>query len=392
MKFDLFELERFQSTWENQVEINISESGVHPLTVNELLSLAERAEGRRVSRGKLLTRMLGSRLGYSQTDGTLALRQNIAGLYRVATPSNVEVTNGGSEANFITLWRLVEPGDEVVVMMPNYMQVWGLGRALRARVKEWWLHPTSGKSSALWAPDEAELRRLVTKKTRLVAVCNPNNPTGSVLSRQTRDEIVELARWADAWILSDEVYQGAELEGSITPSLWSAGGKAPYKKLVVTNSLSKAYGLPGLRIGWLVGSPQAIAHSWAAHDYTSIGPGALNDALAAAALTPPVRKSILERTQKILRMQWRILEDWAQQNRARFELFKPQAGAIALLRYHFKMNSTRFAERLRQKKSVLIVPGDHFHLDGYLRIGFGGHPADLKEGLKRLAQAAARLR
>jgi aspartate/methionine/tyrosine aminotransferase len=243
-----------------------------------------------------------------------------------------------------------------------------------------------------WAPDVGELEKLVTKKTRLVAVCNPNNPTGAVLPREIMEEVVDRARWAGAWILADEVYQGAELDGPVTTSFWSVGEKAPYQKLIISNSLSKAYGLPGLRIGWLVGSREAIARSWAAHDYTSIGPGALNDALAAVALNPGVRKAILDRTRRILRTQWRVLEDWALQNQTKFELFKPQAGAIALLRYHFKLNSTRFAERLRQEKSVLIVPGDHFHLDGFLRIGFGGHLADLKEGLKRLIEMVLRIR
>ncbi|MDD5542975.1 MAG: aminotransferase class I/II-fold pyridoxal phosphate-dependent enzyme [Acidobacteriia bacterium] len=391
MKFDTFELERFQSTWENQVEINISESGVHPLTVDELFALAGQVNAPRVSRRNFPAPLSGTRLGYSQTDGTLVLRQKIARLYRGATTDHVEVTNGGSEANFVTLWRLVERGDEIVVMMPNYMQVWGLGRAFHGRVKEWWLHPVKGTTSPRWVPQGPELKKLVTKKTRLIAVCNPNNPTGAVLKRNFMEEVIARARWADAWVLADEVYQGAELSGAITPSFWSIGDKAPYKKLIVSNSLSKAYGLPGLRIGWLVGSPEAIAHSWAAHDYTSIGPGALNDALAAIALTPAVRKSILERTRNVLRSQWPILEDWAEQNGDTFELIKPQAGAIALLRYKFKMNSTQFAEHLRRQKSVLIVPGDHFHLDGYLRVGFGGHLKELKEGLKRLSQVAARL-
>ncbi len=388
MKFETFDLERFQSTWEHQVDINISESGIHPLSAKELLALAQKESGGRSSSKNFVADLLAARLGYSQTDGTLSLRKNIARLYRGAVPENVEVTNGGAEANFITLWRLVERGDEVVVMMPNYLQVWGLGRAFGARVKEWWLRQAES-SSARWAPDVAELKKLVTKKTRLIAVCHPNNPTGAVLSREVMEEVMDRARWSRAWLLADEVYQGAELEGAATPSFWSVGKKAPYSRLIISNSLSKAYGLPGLRIGWLVGSREAIAQSWAAHDYTTIGPGALNDALAALALSPDIRFAILQRTRKILRAQWPILRDWAQSNEASFELFKPQAGAIALLRCKFKMNSTRFAEQLRQEKSVLIVPGDQFHMDGFLRVGFGGDPAELKEGLKRLAGLAA---
>lgn len=392
MNFDLFDLERFQSTWENRVAINISESGVAPLSVRNLLTLARRAASSHQSNAKFLEGLLNSPLGYSQTNGTAPLRQNIARLYAGATENHVEVTNGGSEANFVTVWRLLSPRDEAVIMMPNYLQVWGAARSLGAHVKEWWLRPVSqnhgrpGRATRqCWAPDPDDLKQLITKKTRLIAVCHPNNPTGATLSRNVMDEVVERARWAGAWILADEVYQGAELEGPVTPSFWSAGGgrNAPYEKLIITNSLSKAYGLPGLRIGWIVGQPQAVEDSWAAHDYTTIGPGAMNDALAAVALSAPVRRAILERTRKILNAQWPLLESWSRRHDA-FTLLPPRAGAIAMLKYSFKMNSTEFAEQLRRKKSVLIVPGDHFKMDGYLRIGFGGDVAHLKEGLRRL--------
>jgi aspartate/methionine/tyrosine aminotransferase len=387
VRFEAFDLERFQSTWENQVEINISESGIRPMSVEQLLGLA--FPGGRVKSGTaFIRRLLTQKLGYSQTNGTVLLRKNIARLYPGATEDNVEVTNGGSEANFITMWRLVAPGDEVVVMLPNYMQVWGLGRALGAKVKPWWLRQSGASVQTEWAPNVGELNELVTKKTKVIAICNPNNPTGAVLSRDAMNAAVELARWAGAWIVADEVYQGAELEGAITPSFWTTGGgrKTPYEKLIVTNSLSKAYGLPGLRIGWLVGAKKAIQESWAAHDYTTIGPGALNDALAAVALSPKTRRAILARNRRILQTQWPVLESWVKQKENLFAVTPPRAGAIALLRYYFKMNSTTFADRVRQEKSVLLVPGDHFEMDGYIRIGFAGQASHLKKGLKRLGE------
>jgi hypothetical protein len=388
MKFEIFELERFQSTWENQVEYNLSESGILPMSVNELMRLAFPGEHGKFGRGAIRELLL-KELGYSQTNGTIPLRRNIARMYPGATAHNVEVTNGGAEANFITMWRLLNRGDEAVIMLPNYMQNWGLAKAFGARVREWWLRPVSSRKPgmrAIWAPDPVELQRLVTKKTRLIAVCNPNNPSGAVLARDAMEEVVERARWAGAWLLADEVYQGAELEGPLTPSFWTVGGghKAPYEKLVVTNSLSKAYGLPGLRIGWIVGNRKAVDDSWAAHDYTTIGPGAINDALATVAIAPPVRKAILERTRRIMQAQWPVLNTWVSRQGGILSASPPQAGAISLLQYSFKMNSTKFANLLRRKKSVLIVPGDHFLMDGYLRIGFGGRLDHIKAGLRRL--------
>ena len=121
MKVDVFEMERFQSEWENRVTFNLSESGVHPMSVDELLDPGERA------------RLLAQPLVYVQTNGTPALRETVAGLYPGASADNVVVGNGGAEANFIAIWRLIDPGDEVVMMVPNYMQIWGLvrGRAMR---------------------------------------------------------------------------------------------------------------------------------------------------------------------------------------------------------------------------------------------------------------------
>ena len=126
MKLEPFAMERMQSTYENQVEFNLSESGVHPLTLGELVGDVESREA-----------LLGEALRYTQSNGTIPLRSAIAALYPGATPEHIQVTNGGSEANYITTWKLVEPGDEVVMMAPNYMQTWGLARAFGATVREW---------------------------------------------------------------------------------------------------------------------------------------------------------------------------------------------------------------------------------------------------------------
>ncbi|MBZ5536121.1 MAG: aminotransferase class I/II-fold pyridoxal phosphate-dependent enzyme [Acidobacteriia bacterium] len=397
MHFETFELERFQSTWENRVDYNLSESGILPMSVEELTQLASGATRPRQSFNHSVVRLIRMSLGYSQTNGTIPLRRSVAALYPGATEDNIEITNGGSEANFITMWRVVEPRDEVVVMLPNYMQVWGVARALRAKVKAWWLRPVATSSAPRrpiqWAPDLEEFDKLVTKRTKLIAICNPNNPTGAVLTREIMQSIVDRARWAGAWLLADEVYQGAELEGPVTPSFWTiaAGSRAPYRKLIVTNSLSKAYGLPGLRIGWVAGQRKAIEQSWAAHDYTTIGPGTLNDTLATVALSSATRRAILQRTQTILRAQWPILEKWISAHNTHFVAVPPQAGAIAVLHYSMKINSTQLANRLRKTKGVLIVPGDHFLLDRHIRIGYGGHPGHLKEGLKRLSEMVRKL-
>jgi aspartate/methionine/tyrosine aminotransferase len=229
MRIETFALERFQSVWENRVAWNVSESGVHPLRVTDL-----------VDTSALHDAILEQELGYPQTNGTLELRDAIAAMYPGASAEHVQVVNGGSEANCVLLMRLVEPGDEIVLMTPNYMQVPGLARALGATVRPWPLHERDGR----WRLDVAELPGLVNPRTRAIFLCNPNNPTGARVAAEVLDEICRVASTVGAWVVGDEIYRGAEREADETPTVWGR-----YERAVVTCGLSKAYGLPGLRIG-----------------------------------------------------------------------------------------------------------------------------------------------
>jgi len=320
-------------------------------------------------------------LVYIQSNGTEELRSAVARLHPGATADSVTVTNGTAEANFIAAWRLVEPGDEVVLILPNYMQLWGIVRAFGATVVPARLREETG-----WRLDADELHRVVGPRTRLIAVCNPNNPTGAILSEAERKEIVAAAGRHGAWILADEVYRGAERDGKETATLWGA-----YDRLLVTGGLSKAYGLPGLRIGWVVGPPSTVGELWGRKDYITISPGALSDRLARAALRPEVRARILGRTRGILAANYPVLEEWLARRGDLFRLVPPRAGAIAYLRYAWRVNSTELVTRLREEQGVLIVPGDHFGMDGFLRVGFGNEPQDLRAGLQRIDAVLDRL-
>jgi len=180
-KFVPFELERWQSTWENRVRFNLSESGVHPLSIQELLGLAAASA----------VPLLEVRLGYAQSNGSDLLRERIAALYPGAALDQVLVTTGSSEANFVTCWRLLEPGDKVAVMMPNYLQTWGLAQNFGAQAKAFQLHEKEG-----WEPYAEEIRTAIAPGTKLVVVTNPHNPTGHVLGDASRKAILDRA--ADA--------------------------------------------------------------------------------------------------------------------------------------------------------------------------------------------------
>jgi aspartate/methionine/tyrosine aminotransferase len=379
MKIEPFALERLQSTYENQVAFNLSESGVQPLTLGELIEDPAAREA-----------LLAEPLRYTQTNGTPPLRAAIAACYPGATPDHVQVTNGGAEANFITAWNLIEPGDEVVMMTPNFMQAWGLARAFGAVVKPWPLVNGRGQGRAEaargeggWTLDLDGLARLVSPRTRLIAICNPNNPTGARFDAGDLDSIAAIADRHGSWILSDEIYRGAERDGCETATIWGRSDR-----VIVTSGLSKAYGLPGLRIGWIVGPAARIESMWSYHDYTTIAPGALSDALARHALEPLRRERLLARTRGILNRNYPIISGWLG-DQAGFSYTPPDAGAIVYARYAHAINSTELVTRLRLEKSLLIVPGDHFGMDGYLRLGFGDEPDHLRQALERLGDAMA---
>jgi aspartate/methionine/tyrosine aminotransferase len=347
--FQPFEMERMMSKWENAVDYNLSESGVHPVSIRDF-----------VDDPAVLEELLSTPQYYAQANGILELRENIAALYPGATPQNVLVTVGCIEANFVALQTMVKPGEEIVVMLPNYMQIWGVGKNLGMVVKE--------------------LEEVVSDRTRLIAVCNPDNPTGHVLSQEDMDAIVTVAERVGAWLLADEVYSGAErLTDEQTPSFWGR-----YDRVLAMNSLSKAYGLPGLRIGWVVGPADAVDEIWSRHEYVTISAPMLSNKLAAIALSPEVRPRLLQRTRDYIRRGYPILDAWLESHEGVFTAVPPEAAAIAYVRYHLDVGSTELVERLLREKSVYIVPGDHFGMDSYLRISFGLPEDYLRQGLDRV--------
>lgn len=356
-------MERWQSRYENSVRCNLSDSGVRPFTLREFCEFAD------VDPSEV-------EFGYGSTEGTLGLRELVAGLYPGAGPDEVLITTGSAEANFLALWRLVEPGDRVVIVEPTYGQTPGLARGLGADVVSLPL-----VASRDWQPAPGAAAALITPGTRLVVVTNPNNPTGAVLSEAARAEIIAAAESAGAWILADEVYAGAEIEGAVTPTLWSATGR-----VVATASLSKAYGLQGLRLGWLVASAELREDAWARKDYTSIAPAVLSDFLARAALAPGTRRRILARCRDIARPKLALVTEWADAMPG-LTYRRPDAGAICLFRYEADIPSLELAERLRTEHGVLVVPGAHFGLDRTFRIGFGYDAVKLPGGLAAIAEA-----
>jgi aspartate/methionine/tyrosine aminotransferase len=239
-----------------------------------------------------------------------------------------------------------------------------------------------------WQVDLEELKKAVTPNTRLIAVCNPNNPTGYILTPAEMKAIINAADSVGAWILADEVYSGAErITDQETPSFYGR-----YDKVMAVGSMSKAYGLPGLRLGWAVGPTDTIDKTWRRHEYTTLSTSIFSNTLAALALSADVRPRLIQRTRNYIRKGFPVLQQWIDQQAEIFRLVPPQAAAIAFLHYQLIINSTELADKLIQEKSVLIVPGDHFGMDKFVRISYGLPQNYLTEGLNRIQQLVAEIR
>jgi aspartate/methionine/tyrosine aminotransferase len=231
-----------------------------------------------------------------------------------------------------------------------------------------------------WALDLESLERAVTRDTTAILVCNPNNPTGAVLTAAEMDAVIAAADRVGAWIVADEIYRGAEVDtDETTPTFWGR-----YERVVITSGLSKAFGMPGLRIGWVVARPEFIAQTWIRHDYLTLTPGLLNDRLATIAMEPARREVILARTRRIIRENLPSVERWLSAQGDRFRYVRPCAGAIAYFEYAFDLDSVELIDRLRREQSVLLVPADHFGIRNGLRVGFGYSAEKTVRGLERL--------
>lgn len=360
MRIDLFELERNQSIWENTVKYNLTESGLHPFTLREILS------------GDEIEALLDLPLGYGHTEGEPALREAIATLHPGATAENVLVTTGSSEANMLTVMSTLEPDDEAIVITPTFMQAPGLAKALGAKAH---LCPLRHDRDR-WVIDFDELRGKLNHRTRLVSLCNPNNPTGSILGETERAALAALCAERDLHLHSDEIYRGTELAGNEVVTLH---GSAP--KTIVTGGTAKGMALAGLRIGWMVAPEPIIERAMRHQDYTTIGSNIPGQRVALHALQPEKRNRILSRNRDMLARNLDQIRQWIDARADIFSWVPPQAGAMAFLRYELPEASDTLCRKLREKKSVFVVAGAWFGMENHLRFGIGGEAEALREAL-----------
>jgi aspartate/methionine/tyrosine aminotransferase len=368
-----FGVEIWMNRWETTCRYNLAETCVDSVTVDELLALSGR------DALWLADELAPLRLGYGAIEGSERLRAAIAVLYEQASPADVLVTHGAIGANHLLYEALVEPGDTVVAITPTYQQHTAIPASLGAQVRELRLREEDG-----WLPDVAELRRLAVG-ARLIALVNPHNPTGALLDSTMVDAIAEIARGEGAWILADEVYRGLDQEEPGT----GISFVDRYERAIGVGSMSKAFSLAGLRLGWIV-APHEVLEPVSRHrDYSVISVGMVDDLLAAVALE--AAPAMLRRNRTIVRGNLALLDAWIAEE-PRISYVKPRSGTTAFLRYDAPgMDSEAFCTALLEQEGVLLVPGAAFDREGYVRLGFANDPEVLVAGLERTSAFLGRL-
>lgn len=363
--FHPFEVENYLSDNEQNVSYNFSESGVHPLTFGGLLDIA----------GIDADSLRNTLLDYPEVRGKADLRTKIAGLYDGANADNVLVTVGASEANHLVAATLLEAGDRMLAIQPSYLQLSGNARNLGVAVDTVRLVETED-----WALDTDELASKVTADTKLLSIINPNNPTGHILDDAERQALVVAADRVGAWIVADEVYAGTERgDTATTASFWGQ-----YDRVVAINSMSKAYGLPGLRTGWLVAPSELIPDLWRRHEYATISATMLGNELTSLALSTDVRPKLTERARRLIDTGFDVLTRELAVHEGVYSVVPPQASAMCIVRYDLPIDSRRFVDRLVAEHDTLVVPGSCFGLDRHFRFSSALAESYLVEGLGRI--------
>jgi len=339
-----FRLEVFFSEWEFTARYHLTASDAETLTVSEVLALATDEE--RAAFAELP-------LGYTPTWGSESLREAIASTYETLGPEHVLTFAGAEEGMFWALQELLGPGDHGVVTVPNYESMESLMVHTGATIDGLVLRPEDG-----WRIDLSEFERLLHPETRVVAVNFPNNPTGAVPDRDTFIQLSALCHERGIRLFSDEVYRGIELDPNLT--LPQAADLAP--RAISLNVMSKAYGLPGLRIGWLASKDRALLERLERRKhYTSICSSAPSEHLATIALHNG--DQILSRNRAIVSENLPLFDAFFDARAEQFAWERPQGGCVCFPRLLTGETTDSFCRRLVKTAGVLLLPADIYASD-----------------------------
>lgn len=351
MRLKPFALERYFAKYEFSVKYLLSPSDNEALSQNELLNMAD-AKTR-----KLWDNL---KLGYTESQGHPLLRDEIAKLYKNVNRDNILIV-APEEGIFITLNTILEKGDHVVCPFPEYQSLYEIAEGIGCEVTKWKPDESQG-----WRFDPEFLEKNIKKNTKLIIVNFPHNPTGFLPSVEDFKRIIEIARKHNIYLFSDEMYRFLEYN----PKDRLPSACEIYDRAIVLFGMSKTFGLPGLRIGWLVTKDEALYRGIANFkDYTTICSSAPSEILALIALKN--RDRIIKKHQKRIRKNLEVLDSFLKRNKTLFSWVRPKTGTICFPRLNTK-DSFEFCEALVKKTAIMLAPSTVFDYDNkHVRIGFG---------------------
>ncbi len=353
MNIPLFRLEEFWKKYEFTAPYLLCCSDAEPWTMKELLSLADEDSL------KLWDTLS---LGYTESPGLPLLREEIAKLYKTISPGQLLTLAGAEEGIYCAMRSLLTPDDHVITLHPIYQSLDTLPRAFGCSVTA---IPLRAENS--WQLDLEEVRKAFRPNTKMISFNYPHNPTGTLLPREILQGIIDLAREHNAYIFSDEVYRYLEIdENDQIPSIADI-----YEKGISLNVMTKAFGLAGLRIGWIASKDHGVIEKIGSYKlYTSICNSAPSEILAIMALR--AKEKLLERNRNIMLHNLQLIESLIERYPKVFSWIPPQSGTTALIQLKLPISIDEFAEDLVNKVGVLIMPATLFDLPGnFFRIGFG---------------------
>jgi aspartate/methionine/tyrosine aminotransferase len=361
-----FGVEIWMNEFELKCELNLAETCVESITIAELLALTGQNDTD-------LSALLPLKMTYGAIPGSDRLRDAIAALYDHQARDNIVVTHGTIGANALVHQALVSRGDRVISVIPTYQQHYSIPESIGADVQHLRLRAENG-----YLPDLDELRAMATPGTRLIAINNPNNPTGALMDAAMLADIAAIARHCGAYILCDEVYRGTDQHGSgMTASIADI-----YERGISTAGMSKAFSLAGLRLGWIAAPADVIAAVMIHRDYSTISVGVIDDHFATLALEH--KDAILARSQRITRRNLAILSDWVDAEPL-ISWVRPMSGTTALLKYDLPIPSRDLCIALLAKTGVMFTPGSVMEMEGHIRIGYANSTEVLQTGLARVS-------
>lgn len=376
MKIDTFKVEKWMNKYDKFAAYDIAQTCVNTLSLDELFKLSNKHND--FDKNRFVDEIFKKNLGYGQIQGFEDFRKGICSLYKTVEPENVISTIGAAGANHLVFYSLINSGERVISVIPTYQQLYSIPASFGADVQLLHLRPENN-----FLPDLNELKSLINDRTKMICLNNPNNPSGSLMDEKMLNEIVDIAREADAYILCDEVYRGLNQNDEVTPSIADL-----YEKGISTSSMSKVFSLAGLRLGWVASNNKLVIEECLKHrEYNMISCGMIDESLAALALNNS--EIILKRNKQIIRENLEILDDWVKRQK-HITYAKPKAGTTALLYFDFgsgsDMTSEEFCIELIEKTGVYLTPGECFELKKCARIGYAGDKDVLRDGLGRLEE------